>query len=320
MPRRSLNVPRPRSERRAMAPIVWMACFALLCLCPNSALPQTKYSATGLVLKVDQARQTLVVSCDSIPGYMDAMVMPFPVRDAKALEGLVPGTIIDFTLVVEKDAAYAADVRVRKYQSVEPDPDTTRRLKLLDGAFGTPTAKALEAGQMVPEFTLIDQNRRPVKLSQFSGKVVLVNFVYTRCALPNFCLRISNNFGVLQRRFRPRMGKDLIFLTVTFDPVHDTPEAMARYAGTWHADPENWRFLTGPPPEVARICASFGVDFFPDEGLMDHSLHTAIIDPAGKLVVNLEGNEYTADQLGDLVQTVLDRSSAHGHPRAGDTD
>jgi protein SCO1/2 len=43
---------------------------------------------------------------------------------------------------------------------------------------------------------------------------------------------------------------------------------------------------------------------------MDHSLHTAIIDPAGKLVANLEGNEFTADQLGDLVQSVLDRNGA----------
>jgi len=71
------------------------------------------------------------------------------------------------------------------------------------------------------------------------------------------------------------------------------------------------RFLTGSTSDIAHVCASFGVDFFPDEGLMDHSPHTAIIDPAGKLVVNLEGNEYSAEQLGDLVQTVLDRAPAH---------
>lgn len=262
------------------------------------------------MLRIDKAHQIFVASCESIPDYMDAMVMPYRVRDAKELEGLAPGTNIDFTLVVEKDTAYAENIHVRKYQSVEPDPETTRRLKLLDGAFGPPAAKVLEAGQSVPEFVLTDQNRRSVALSQFSGRVVVMNFIYTRCALPNFCLRISNNLGVLRRRFEARMGKDLIFLTVTFDPVHDTPEALAHYAGIWKADPETWRFLTGTTSEIARVCASFGVNFFPDEGLMDHSLHTAIIDPAGKLVANLEGNEYTADQLGDLVQTVLDRAPA----------
>jgi hypothetical protein len=51
------------------------------------------------------------------------------------------------------------------------------------------------------------------------------------------------------------------------------------------------------------------VDYFPDEGLMNHSLHTAIIDHKGKLAANIEGNQFTADQLGDLVQTVLNRGS-----------
>jgi len=302
------NNPRPRDRRRVT---VGLSCLALLCICGSVARADTKYPVRGVVLKIDTSHQAFVVSCDSIPGYMDAMVMPYPVHDAKELDALAPGALIEFTLVVEKDAAYAENIRVRKYQSVEQDPETTRRLKLLDGAFGLPPAKTLQPGQPVPDFVLIDQNRRLVALSQFSGKLVLINFIYTRCALPNFCLRISNNFGVLQRRFEARMGKDLIFLTVTFDPVHDTPEALARYAGIWHADSQNWRFLTGSTSDIARVCAWFGVDFFPDEGLMDHSLHAAIIDPAGRLVVNLEGNEYSVEQLGDLVQTVLDRPSAH---------
>lgn len=49
----------------------------------------------------------------------------------------------------------------------------------------------------------------------------------------------------------------------------------------------------------------FGMDYFPEEGLMSHSLHTAIIDRQGRLVANIEGNRFTADQLGDLVDTLL---------------
>jgi protein SCO1/2 len=47
------------------------------------------------------------------------------------------------------------------------------------------------------------------------------------------------------------------------------------------------------------------MDFFPDEGLMNHSLHTAVINRERKLVANIEGNQYSAEQLGDLVETVL---------------
>ena len=164
----------------------------------------------------------------------------------------------------------------------------------------------LVIGESVPDFRLIDQKRRPVALAGLRGKVVAINFVYTSCALPNFCLRIANNFGVLQKRFQAQLGRDLVLLTVTFDPVHDTPEALAQYASRWDADPALWHFLTGPVRDVQRVCHLFGVDFFPDEGLMNHSLHTAIIDRQGKLVANIEGNQFTADQLGDLMESVLD--------------
>jgi protein SCO1/2 len=159
----------------------------------------------------------------------------------------------------------------------------------------------------VPDFKLIDQRGRRLSLSELRGKVVAVNFVYTSCALPNYCLRIANNFGVLQKRFKARLGRDLILLTVTFDPVHDTPDVMSRYARRWDADPATWHFLTGPVEDVQKVCHLFGVDFFPDEGLMSHSLHTAILDRRGRLVANIEGNQLTADQLGDLTETLLDR-------------
>ena len=51
----------------------------------------------------------------------------------------------------------------------------------------------------------------------------------------------------------------------------------------------------------------FGVQFWQDEGSLTHSFHTAVIDRHGVLVGNLDGNEFTAQQLGDLVQSVLDR-------------
>jgi cytochrome oxidase Cu insertion factor (SCO1/SenC/PrrC family) len=68
-------------------------------------------------------------------------------------------------------------------------------------------------------------------------------------------------------------------------------------------------------PDVQRVSHMFGMHYFPDEGLMNHSLHTAIIDRQGKLMTNVEGNQFTADQLGDLVKTVLSRRS-DGDPRS----
>jgi hypothetical protein len=111
--------------------------------------------------------------------------------------------------------------------------------------------------------------------------------------------------GAIDHLHAHSLGRDLVLLTVTFDPQRDQPEALAHYADNWKADPATWHFLTGPNPDVHRVTNMFGMDFFPDEGLMNHSLHTAVIDRSGKLVANIEGNQFTADQLADLVKTVL---------------
>jgi protein SCO1/2 len=259
-----------------------------------------------MVLTVDRTRLTFTASIQEIPGFMAAMAMPFEVRQRKDLDGLVPGASVAFVLVVNGHSSYAERIRVVRYQSTEQDPLAASRLKLLTQVAGGAPRKTLAIGETVPDFKLIDQMRRPVSLSDLRGKVVAINFIYTSCPLPNFCLRIANNFGVLQRRFKTRLGRDLVLLTVTFDPAHDTPDVLAQYGQRWDADPATWRFLTGPVTDVQKVCRLFGVDFFPDEGLMNHSLHTALIDRRGQLVANIEGNQFTSDQLGDLTKAVLD--------------
>ena len=150
---------------------------------------------------------------------MAAMAMPFEVRQRKDLDGLVPGASVAFGLiVVNGNSSYAERIRVVRYQSTEQDPLAASRLKLLTQVAGGAPRKMLAIGETVPDFKLIDQMRRPVSLSQLRGKVVAINFIYTSCPLPNFCLRIANNFGVLQRRFKAQLGRDLFLLTVTFDP------------------------------------------------------------------------------------------------------
>jgi protein SCO1/2 len=296
-------------RRLATLLIAWLAVTTTL-LVASDGLAAQRYSASGLVVDVDLPHQTLTISCQTIPGYMDAMVMPFSVRDAQVLSSLRPGMMVDFTLVADPDSAYAENIRVHNFESAEQDPFTAHQLKNLQGlvAPGSSSTKALSVGDLVPDFKLVDQNRQPVTLRQFAGKVVAVNFIYTRCALPQFCFRLANNFANLQKHFSDRMGRDLVLLTVSFDPVHDQPEILAEAAKTWKADARTWHFLTGPLPDVRQLCGRFGVDAWADEGLMIHSLHTVIIDRRGKLAANLEGNQFTAQQLGDLVETVMNHN------------
>lgn len=269
--------------------------------------PAQRYAASGLLLQVDSSHHTIDVSCQAIADYMNAMEMRFPVRDRKALDGLRPGMMIDFTLAVEKKSAYAENIRVRQYESTDQEPMEVRQLKLVENLVAPNGETLLAVGQSVSGFTLIDQTSQSVSFSQFAGKVVAITFIYTSCPLPNYCFRLSNNFALLRKRFGDRMDRDLVLLSITFDPEHDRPDVLAAYARTWNSDARGWYFLTGSTPEVQKVCHMFGMNFWPDEGLLTHSLHTVIVGRDGKVAANLEGNEFTAQQLGDFIETVLDR-------------
>jgi protein SCO1/2 len=281
--------------RPALTLVVLLLCAATL------GAADKVYTVRGMVTRVDLATRTFLVSHDAIAGLMDSMVMPFEVRDASELQAVKPGAVVEFTLTVGDKMAFASKIVVRRYESVEQDPRTARRLATMKKMAGL-AGKPLAVGEPVPDFRLVDQTKQPVTFASLEGRVVALNFIYTRCALPQFCLRVTNDFGVLYKRFASELRRgELALLTITFDPERDTPAAMAAYASQWKADPALWRFLSGPVPDVRRVTSMFGVDFFPDEGLMNHSLRTAVVDRRGRIAALIEGNSHSPQQLGDLV-------------------
>jgi protein SCO1/2 len=300
-----------RARRLAEAALLAAALAAPPVLGPAAASPAgpARQTVTGLVLEVAPSRERFVVSHDAIGDQMGAMTMGFDVRDRKALDGVAVGARVRFTLVIDRDGAHAEAIEVLRDENAHQDPVTARRLRLLaDLVAPSGAAPALAPGEEVPDFRLVDQHGRPVRLSQFRGRVVAINFVYTNCALPQFCLRLANQFSALQTRLRPALARDLTLLTITFDPARDRPEVLRAYARReLRVSTDAWRFLTGDVGDVRRVCRTFGVDAFADEGLMNHSTHTVVIDRRGRLVANVEGNQLSTRQVGDLIESVLRR-------------
>jgi len=285
-----------------------MRSWGLICICLFSAAlaGADSISGSGIVLKTDTGGGTVTVSCDAVPGVADAKVKTFRVRDRLNVASLHPGDNISFAILSSGHEALIDKIEVHPFVAVENDPSQARRMRIIaKGPKGL--LQVVRAGQEFPDFTLVDQQSQRVRLQEFRGKVVAISFMYTRCALPNFCYRLSNNLGRLQNRFRQRLGRDLVLLTITFDPVHDRPEQLALYAKNWKADPKGWHFLTGTEQAIREVCDRADVDYYTDEGLLSHSLHTLVIDREGKLVTNLEGNNFSEQQLGDLVQVVLEQ-------------
>jgi protein SCO1/2 len=270
-----------------------------------------QYPARGIVIEIDRNALSVVISCEPIPDHMDAMEMSFRVHDSAVLNGLNAGATVHFTMVEDGRQVFAEQIKVVKNVNGEAEPMEAARLGFLHRVLDPKAvATAVQSGQIVPDFALTDQQHRSIHLSQFRGKVVALTFTYSRCPNPNYCFRLSNNLAQLQRRFSSRYATDLMLLTIVIDPANDQGAALNRYAQTWKADPEKWHFLTGPLDEVRAVAGLFGMDFWGDEGFLTHPFRTAVIDRDGRLVANLEGNQATAKQLGDLVESVANGNSS----------
>jgi len=262
----------------------------------------------GILVEVSPATHSIVVSCDAVPGYMEPMVMPFTVRGNSNLKNLAPGMSVSFEMVGEKNEAFAEHLQVLRASNHESEPTEASRLTFLHRALDPAAeAKIIKIGQLVPDFALTDQTQQTTRLSQFRGKVVALTFTYSRCPNPNYCFRLSNNLSMLKRRFRGNSERNLMLITIVIDPDQDRGKALEKYADTWRADPAAWRFLTGGLPEVQEVAERFGMNFWSDEGFLTHTFHTVVIDRNGDLAANMEGNQFTAQQLGDLVESVLRR-------------
>ena len=253
-----------------------------------------RYQVTGVVVKTDVSRAQLTVSHDAIDGYMDAMVMPFTVRDTQSIAGVMPGDRIAFRLVVGKSRSFVEEVRVLSASRKDA------------GQLRSPVVPALVAiGEQMPNFSLLDQRGEPFSLEDLRGQVVLVTFIYTRCPLPDYCPRMMLNFAEIKERFAARLGRDVSLLTITFDPKHDTHETMARYGRSFGNDGPGWYMLTGTPSEIQRVADAFGIEFWPDEGLLTHTLQTAVLDRHSRLYATIEGKDFSIEQLAHVVRSAL---------------
>ncbi len=252
-----------------------------------------EYELRGQIVAIDPANAKVTIKHEDVRGFMPAMTMAFDVRDRELLQGRQPGELITATLVVDENRVYLSTIT------------RTGTAPLTDAPPPAPV-DVIETGALVPDAEFTDQAGRPRRFADWRGQAVAVTFTYTRCPLPNFCPLMDRNFREVQRVI---VGDEALrgrahLVTVTFDPGYDTPEVLAAHAARVSADPAHWTWLTGDPAAVDRFTSRFGVSAIRNEKAaaeIVHNLRTAVIDPRGRLVTILSGNEWTpADLVGHL--------------------
>jgi len=248
---------------------------------------EQRYPLKGKVVSVDKRGLTVTVAHEAIPGYMDAMTMPFKLKNDRLLNDVSDGDGIQATLVIAGLRSWLDDVVLTR--------ETAEASNLVKrDAWIEP-----KPGDMVPEFSLVDQNGGRFGLNQLRGQNLILTFIYTRCPLPDYCPLMTDNFGEIEKAIKSSSGDNskLVLLSITLDPTFDTPEVLRRYAEANSADLTHWRFATGTAGEIKKIATYFGLQYWDEGDQVIHSLRTALIGADGKLVKLYRGNEWKPEEV-----------------------
>jgi protein SCO1/2 len=267
----------------------------------GSASPAYKvYKLRGKVVSTDAAKGEVTLNHEAIPGFMEAMTMPYKLKDPGILSELHPGDVVTADLLVSPDpnADFLLDHIVVVAQA---RPDYRPAV-----SYHVPSP-----GDAVPDFKLRNQDGRPIHLGQFRGKALLVTFIYTRCPSPNFCPLVTHNFAVVDKQLaaNPALYARTHLICVSFDPDHDTPQRLRAYGATYIGSDAkksfaHWDFAVPAKPALLEMAKFFdlGITYGADDAIT-HTLSTTLIGPDGKVARFYPGNEWTPEQvLADVKQ------------------
>lgn len=283
-------------------PSLFFACVVLWavagCGRKESGRPASQdktYALKGEVISRLEARKTLLVHHEEIPGYMPPMTMEFFVSSAD-YDGLKEGQSITATMIEGKPGEFRLEhvrvVDVMKDSQVAAAAKALRQETLIRGG-----QAFREIGESVPRFMLYNQDNEVVSMDRFRGRRIVLNFIFTRCPVATMCPAATATMMKLQAEAKKRGITNLELISITLDPAYDTPAVLKEYAAVRGIDTRNFSFLTGPESAVRDLLATFGVLVEPGENIFKHTLSTILIDEKGAIVHRVDGSTWNPEDF-----------------------
>lgn len=260
------------------------------------------YPLRGTVVSTDPSKGEITVDHQAIPGFMEAMTMPYKLKNPSIISELHPGDRITADVLVSSSPN--EDVVLDHIVVVaQAKPDYKPAV-----TYHVPTK-----GDDVPDFKLINQDDKKLNLHKFQGKALLITFIYTRCPLADFCPRVSRNFAEVDKSLAsdPALYGRTHLMSISFDPDYDTPKVLKSYGGAYTGKYtkekfEHWDFAVPSRTDLLEMAKFFNLGITPEKNnTITHSLSTTLIAPDGKVYRFYPGNEWTPDQVLADVKQVL---------------
>jgi len=159
-------------------------------------------------------------------------------------------------------------------------------------------------GTVPPDFTLLDRNERPVRLSELRGKPLLVSFIYTGCftACPAQTLLLREALAGLD----PLLGRDQYnVVSIGFNQPFDSPLALRLFADKLDVEHPSWKFLSPHLRQVPELTRAYGFSYVRTPHGFDHSVSVTVLDAQGRIRGHVYGDTVTAASLGVALRELL---------------
>jgi protein SCO1/2 len=253
------------------------------------------YDAHGVIRQITEDRRKTTIQHEAIPGYMSAMTMEFNVKDTNELAGISPSDEITFKLVVGENDSWIEGVHFVSHHVEDVTNNTF--------VFHFQTAE-LKTGDLLPDCAFITEDGGTVHLSDFRGKALAFTFFYSRCPLPDYCQRMSKNFTETRKLLlATNSPANWQLLSISFDPEFDNPQMLSSYASLYRdGDTNRWIFAAAPTNTLSGLAPRLDLMIMRDgDNIMSHNLRTVVLDPQGNIFRQLDGNQWTPQQLADAI-------------------
>lgn len=155
----------------------------------------------------------------------------------------------------------------------------------------------VRVGDSLPDFAMVDQNGDFLSIRDLRGRPLVMNFIFTRCQMPEMCPASSTRMAAMQEAAAERGLKDLQFVTITFDPEFDSPGILRKYAEGYGMDFDNFHLLTGTEELIDDLLRQFGILTIEENGTINHTMATLLVDAQGKVAYRKEGSTWTVDEF-----------------------
>jgi len=261
------------------------------------------FSARGVILEIKPDTSQLVIQHQAISNYMDAMTMPFKVKDPAPLAELKRGDRVTFQLNVTADESWVDHLQKIGVVSLPENKTNSRPVE----------TSAARPDKSLLDYKFTNELGQAVSFNDFRGQALAVTFFYTRCPLPEYCPRLSMNFKEASQKLEAMTNApaNWHFISVSFDPQADTPEILKSYGRRYGYDPAHWSFFTGPQEKIAELARGSGIKYETEAGTINHNFRTLIINPEGHLQIVFPVSGDLSDQIvSEILKATAKTNSA----------